>query len=89
MIATVSLNKQGQVSIPAKFRKALGWSLPMKVSVTQRGDKIVIQQPDSLMDLYGSLSSYATKNKGLSLDEIISRENKAIVDEIVKQASKV
>lgn len=81
MTFTLTVTSQGQVSIPAKLRKL--WSLTggKQITITLSGENKAIVEPVSdFISLGGSLNKYASINKGLTIDEIIARENKAIED---------
>lgn len=57
MSQTVSITSQGQISIPAKMRRELGFSKTNKAVVYAEGGKIVIEPVKDLLSLRGSLKS--------------------------------
>lgn len=78
MIQFVTITSQGQITIPAKFRRQLGLQKKQKALVSIQGNKIVIEPPVDLLSLYGSLSHLAMKGK--SIDEIIKIEEEGAAE---------
>lgn len=80
----VTITSQGQMTLPAKFRKALGLKKKAKATVylDKSNDQLVIKPVRDLMSLYGSLSHLAMKGK--SIDEIIKIEERAWEDAVVE-----
>jgi AbrB family looped-hinge helix DNA binding protein len=70
----VSITSQGQITIPAKFRKLLGLNKATKAVVNIENNKLVIKPASSLMDLEGILEHKALK---LPAQEIRKREKMA------------
>ena len=68
----VSITSQGQISIPAKIRKELGFNQHKKAVVTTEKGKMVIEPVSDFMSLKGVLHKYAKKGK--SLDELAVTE---------------
>ncbi len=82
MYAVVSLTKQGQISIPAKMRKKLGWETESKVSVVQQGDSLIVKKPIDVLDLAGIFAQAGKKNKGKTPQQILQAEQTAIEEAI-------
>ena len=57
MTYTVSITSQGQISIPAKIRRALGLDKTSKALVSVEDKKIVIEPVKDLLELGGSLKT--------------------------------
>ena len=72
---TVSITSQGQISIPAKLRKELGFDKKGKAIIRKEGSNLIIEPVVDFMSLKGSLHKYA--KKGMSIDKIIELEEKA------------
>ncbi|KKQ43208.1 MAG: hypothetical protein US60_C0006G0052 [Microgenomates group bacterium GW2011_GWC1_37_8] len=72
---TVSITSQGQISIPAKIRRELGFHRSSKAIVSIEKGKMVVEPVVDFMSLKGSLHRYV--KKGMSLDKIIRMEEKA------------
>jgi AbrB family looped-hinge helix DNA binding protein len=79
----VSITSQGQISIPAPIRKKLGLNKKGKAYVSLENGKAVIESVPDFMELAGSLSKYAIKNK--SIDEIIRLEHKAVEEAVIER----
>ncbi len=62
----VTITSQGQITIPAKFRRLLGLKKSTKAIVDIENEKLVIKPAKSLMDLEGILKHRA-KNIPMSL----------------------
>ncbi len=82
----VTITSQGQVTVPAKLRRALGLDKVKKAIVYQQKDKIVMEPVHSITQLAGILKSKRLKNK--TIEEIMRLEKKAVEKEIIKQALK-
>ncbi|HEX6977157.1 MAG TPA: AbrB/MazE/SpoVT family DNA-binding domain-containing protein [Patescibacteria group bacterium] len=65
MVYTVSITSQGQISIPAKARKKVGFTKRAILSVEK--DHLVLKPVADVMDLMGSLK---TNKKPLSGEKI-------------------
>lgn len=57
MIYTVSVTTQGQISIPAKLRRQLGFDKTRKAKMTLEGDKVLIEPIVDLLELGGSMKT--------------------------------
>ena len=86
MVYTVSITSQGQISIPAKFRKELGLEERKKALIKRVGDKLVVEPIEDFLQLKGSLKHKAIKGK--SIQEIIDLENQAIEEAVVEDYKK-
>jgi AbrB family looped-hinge helix DNA binding protein len=80
---TVSITSQGQISIPAKVRKELGFDKRTKAIITVEGDKMVVEPAPDFMSLKGSLHKYA--KKGMPIEEIIRLEKEAVGEAVVER----
>jgi AbrB family looped-hinge helix DNA binding protein len=89
-MANTKMTRKGQITIPVEIRNALGLQEGDLFVVKQDETQIVIEsQRDIVRRTAGSLAKYAREmNKGLSVDEIITREKaafeQAIVDEYLE-----
>lgn len=81
MLYTATVTSQGQITIPAKFRRELDLDRAI-ISVSQKDkETIEIKKIPTLLSLAGSLTKYAKNiDKGLSSQEIIRRDKRAIDD---------
>ena len=78
MFQIVSLTSQGQISIPSKMRKKLGWDGVDKLSVREVDGKVVVEKPGNILSLSGVFAEAGKINKGKSLQQIIRDEHKAV-----------
>lgn len=53
----VSITSQGQISIPARFRKELGLNTGKKALVSMEDKKLIIEPVKDFLDLRGSLKT--------------------------------
>jgi len=81
----VSITSQGQISIPAPIRLILGLRLKTKAFASIKNGALVIEPARDLLDYAGSLNKYAKVNKGLTSDQVLEREKKAVEDAIVER----
>lgn len=72
----VTITSQGQITVPAAFRRLLGIDQYRKASVRTEDNKIVIEPIPELMSLAGSLQNKAIKDK--TIEEVIKLEEEAI-----------
>lgn len=79
----VSITNQGQITIPAAFRKVMGLNQYRKASVRTENNKIVVEPIPDLMSLAGSLQNRALKNK--KIGEVI-RIEKESVGKVISQS---
>jgi AbrB family looped-hinge helix DNA binding protein len=59
----VTITQQGQISIPAQLRQALGLNKYRKALVSRDKNRIVIEPVSDLLSLGGSLQHRVLKNK--------------------------
>ncbi len=83
MMEFVSITSQGQVTIPAKFRKQLGLKKKQKAVMTVEKDALVIKPTVDIMSLAGIFKDRAIKGKGI--DEIIKLEEAAWGDTVAEE----
>lgn len=72
----VSITSQGQITIPASFRRQLGLNKYFKALVRIENKQIVVEPIPDLLSLAGKLHDKAIKGKGI--DQIIKLEHEAI-----------
>lgn len=82
----VTITAQGQISIPARFRRALGLERFRKALVNVRDDKIIIEPVGDVVSLAGVLSK--KKMKGKTINTIIKEEEKGIARAIAERHSR-
>lgn len=85
MTYTVSITSQGQISIPAKFRKKLGLKKYTKAFVTEQDGKLIVEPVKDFLELAGSLK---TNKKPLSNKELHDRFGEYLVKEYAKKFKK-
>lgn len=76
----INITSQGQISIPAKLRKSLGFS--KKIIVRAFDNKIILEPVPDLLSMGGILESKAKKGK--TIKEIIKEEKKAFASSFNK-----
>ncbi|MDP3994743.1 MAG: AbrB/MazE/SpoVT family DNA-binding domain-containing protein [bacterium] len=81
---TVSITSQGQMSIPMPLRRMLGLDIKTKALVFAEGKRLIIEPSPDLLDLTGSLKSYAFKGK--TADEIMKLEKKGLEEARLERA---
>lgn len=79
----MTITSQGQITIPAKLKRSLGFTKSQKANVREEDGKLIIEPVVDLLDLAGSLSKYAKKNK--SIDEIMKMEKEAVGEAIAER----
>jgi len=57
MVYTISITSQGQISIPAKVQKQLGFKKPSKAILRVEGDRIVVEPVKDFLEMGGSLKT--------------------------------
>ncbi|MBI2039719.1 AbrB/MazE/SpoVT family DNA-binding domain-containing protein [Candidatus Microgenomates bacterium] len=67
MIYTVSITSQGQISIPAKLRRKLGFEKNRQAFIEEKDGKLVLEPVKDLLELRGSLK---TNKKPLSSHQL-------------------
>jgi len=81
----VSITSQGQISIPAQMRKALGLSRYNKALIRQEHNRLIIEPAPDLLALGGSLRDIAITDK--TVDEVQAIEKQAVADGFAKKAT--
>jgi len=79
----VSITSQGQISIPARIREALGITIPSSAVVQVVDNKIVIEPVKDLTELKGALSKSAIQGK--KMDGVIKMEKEALGKHIAEK----
>lgn len=80
MVYTVSITSQGQISIPASVRRAIGLSLYDKALLTVQGNRVVIEPKKDLLKMKGFLK---TNKKPLSSKELHERFAQDLAESVV------
>ncbi|MDP1760348.1 MAG: AbrB/MazE/SpoVT family DNA-binding domain-containing protein [Candidatus Woesebacteria bacterium] len=75
----VSITSQGQITIPASFRKQLGLDKYLKALVKIEGERIIVEPVPDLLSLAGILHHKAIKGKNIG--QIIKMEEDSIAGE--------
>jgi len=81
----VSITSQGQISIPAQMRKALGLSRYNKALIRQERNRLIIEPAPDLLALGGSLHNIAITDK--TINEVQTMEKQATADGFAKKAA--
>ena len=84
---TVSITKQGQISIPAKFRKELNLNESKKATVKLENNRLIVEPVADIAELAGVFHRYAIKNK--PIEEVIKMEKKAWENAVVEKYRKL
>lgn len=79
----VSITSQGQITIPASFRRELGLDKYPKASIKIIDKQIIVEPIPDLLDLAGILHDRATKSK--TIDQIIKSEHEAVSKAVIKR----
>ena len=88
MIQFVTITSQGQITIPAHFRRVLGLQKKQKAMIIIKGDELVIKPEVDILDLEGSLAHLGKKNKGKTIDEILKMEKEGVEEAVVERYQK-
>jgi bifunctional DNA-binding transcriptional regulator/antitoxin component of YhaV-PrlF toxin-antitoxin module len=72
----VTINSQGQVTIPIHLRRKLGFEQSKKAVVKEEKGRVVFEPVPNIDTLAGSLKRYAIKDK--SMLEVLKLEDRAI-----------
>lgn len=86
MTFTVTITSQGQISIPAKLRRKLGLDKSKKALIREENGELVVKPVKDFLELGGSLSQYAIKNK--PLDQIMAEEEKSIEQAFIEEETR-
>lgn len=83
----ISITSQGQITIPASMRRALGLEKYRKASVRTKDNKIIVEPVPDLLSLAGILKNKAIKGKTAA--KVITLETEAVAKSVAqKYASK-
>lgn len=83
MQQVVSITSQGQITIPAAMRAALGLNKYNKAIVKQYKDKIMVEPVEDVLDFKGSLKHKAIQEK--TIGEIIKIEEQAWEEVVIER----
>jgi len=82
----VTITSQGQITIPAKMRKALGFVAGSKVVASVQNDQFTIEKPQDFFELAGTLKhKIPSYLKDKTMDEIIKIEKEAVADAVAER----
>lgn len=84
MQQVVSITSQGQITIPASFRRLLGLNQYPKAIVSTDNDQLIVKPIPNFLSLAGTLSYKAKKQ---NIARTIKQENAAISSSISKKYS--
>ena len=73
MAYTVSITSQGQISIPARFRREMGLYKGGKVLLSKESGKLILEPVADFLSLRGSLKSNKKPLSNRELDEFVAR----------------
>ena len=79
----VSITSQGQITIPASFRRKLGLDNYPKATVEIKNKQIIIEPIPDFLSLAGILHNKAIKGK--NIDQIIKSEHEAIAQAMIQR----
>ena len=78
------VSPKGQITIPAEFRRELNISAGASVAVERDGDRLIVRQIGSVVELtYGALSKYR-RNPPLTIREEKEAFEQAVADEQIE-----
>lgn len=86
MTYTATVTSQGQITIPVEIRRKLKLDKNRKIVLKLENNTIFMESEPDIMQLSGSLSGHAIKNK--SIDEIIRIEEDAVGEAVAEQYRK-
>ena len=81
--ALVSITSQGQITIPARFRKRLGLVTGFKATARINNNSLVLEKPNDLMSMAKTLKK--SKIKLASIEEIIKAEHEGVADAVAER----
>ncbi len=84
MITLVTVTSQGQISIPAKVRRLLGFKKG-KAILRVKKEKIELEPEKDISKLRGVLKEYGKKNADKNINEIIASEENAVGNAIANR----
>jgi len=79
----VTITKQGQITIPASFRRHLGLDKFPKALVKVQNSQIILEPIPDLLSMGGKFQHKAIRGK--SLQEIIKLEKNAVIKAVVEK----
>lgn len=82
MAQLVTITSQGQISIPAKIRRKLGFDKSKRALVVAKGDRLEIRPVKDFMEMAGSFKRKAIKDK--TIEEIMRLEKKAMAEAVAE-----
>lgn len=82
MTYTVTITSQGQLSIPAKLRRELGFSKTNQVLLSVDDGKIILEPVKDLLEMGGALKTDKKPLTDEEMDEFIAQ---AVVDNLIKK----
>lgn len=82
MSYTVTITSQGQLSIPAKIRKELGFLRTNKAILSVQNGRVIIEPTKDFLELAGSLK---TLKKSLSNQQLHDFFAQSVAEEYVKK----
>ncbi len=85
MTYTVTVTSQGQISLPAKVRRSLGFTKTNKAILTVQSGKVTIEPVKDFLELGGSLK---TSKKPLSNKELHDFVAQSIAKDYAKKIKK-
>ncbi|MBI2020410.1 AbrB/MazE/SpoVT family DNA-binding domain-containing protein [Candidatus Daviesbacteria bacterium] len=85
MVYTVSVTSQGQISIPAKLRRKLGFGKNKLAFIEEKDGKLILEPVKDLLELGGSLKS---NKKPLSDSQVHELFSDYIVKEYARKDKK-
>jgi AbrB family looped-hinge helix DNA binding protein len=86
MTYTVTITSQGQISIPARFRRELELEHTRKAHISKEGGRLILEPIKDLLSLGGSLK---TNKKPLSNKELDETVGEAIAEEYAKKLKRM
>lgn len=73
MTYTVSITSQGQLSIPAKVRRALGFSVTNQALLTVVDGKVILEPVRDLLELAGSVKAIKKPLSNAQLHQLFAK----------------
>lgn len=86
MVYTVSITSQGQITIPAKIRRALGLNKKQQATVSIEEGKMVVKPVKDLLELEGA---FKTDKKPLTNDELHDLFAQGMADEYAQKLKRL
>ena len=86
MLNYVTITSQGQISIPAKFRKVLGLKKSSKAIISLDGERLVITPVKDILEYSGIFKEKGAKYQPMS--EILKTEKEAVEKGVLEDFEK-